>query len=144
MTDRYDRAVSLLEDILALCNTASKDAFKNGVTDCSGTTDEGDVRAGQILGEISRFLQEDEARPVYSVGELIFFLQNNRVHSAPVLSRQVITVCADRIPSSNEQEKLFRPFGPSGVKYATCHGIVRADEAFFTQNALADSLRSEL
>ena len=60
MTDRYDRAIELLEDLYALANQANKDAFKNGVTDCSGTTDEGDVRAGQILGEVRQFLQEDE------------------------------------------------------------------------------------
>lgn len=141
MNDRYDRAVSLLEDLYALANQASKDAFKNGVTDCSGTTDEGDVRAGTILGEVRQFLLEDEKQPIFTVGETIFYLRENRIHSAPVLSRRIINVRADIKPHAEEQDCLFSHFGPEGITYFTCHGEVEQREAFESRDALADSLR---
>lgn len=59
MTTRYDQAVELLQDALATFRMANKDAFKNGVTDSSGTMDEGDVRSGEVYSAIHQFLQEE-------------------------------------------------------------------------------------
>ena len=55
-----DRLRNALDDLLHLCMHASKDAFSNGVTDCSGTIDEGDVRAGAIIDEARKALQPKE------------------------------------------------------------------------------------
>lgn len=142
MSYDFTKAKSLLEDLYWLCNMANKDAFKNGVTDSSGTMDEGDTRASQVLGEVHQFLEDAKRqRPLFHVGDLIFYLRENRVHSAPILSRQIVSVRANIKPDTVEQAKLFTPFGPAMVRYATCHGVINGDEAYATRNELADSLR---
>lgn len=135
----YTKARAMVADLIDLCNRSSADAFKNGVTDESGSTDEGDVKAEHVLEDARQFLRNNHK--LFDVDDLIFYLRDNRVHSAPVLSRQIVSVRADIMPSTAEQVNLFTPFGPEGARYMTCHGIVLASEAFATRNELADSLR---
>ena len=48
-----------LESVYDLCVIgASPDAFKNGVTDSTGTIDEGDVRASQILDDLKKLIEQ--------------------------------------------------------------------------------------
>lgn len=51
--------LTTLERVYELCTThASPDAFKNGVTDSTGTIDEGDARASDILDEVRTVIRE--------------------------------------------------------------------------------------
>jgi hypothetical protein len=48
-----------LESVYDLCVLgASPDAFRNGVTDSSGTIDEGDVRASHILDDLRKLIDQ--------------------------------------------------------------------------------------
>ena len=60
LEDERDRLRHALDDLLHLCMHASKDAFCNGVTDCSGTIDEGGVRAGAIIDKAREALQPED------------------------------------------------------------------------------------
>ena len=52
---------TLLKQITDLALVAPPGAFNNGVTDSTGTIDEGDVRAGQIIDEALRAVRQGDA-----------------------------------------------------------------------------------
>ena len=48
--------------IIELCHHAHPDAWKNGVTDSSGTMDEGDVRSFEIVSAAENALKDVHSR----------------------------------------------------------------------------------
>ena len=74
--------------------------------------------------------------------QTIFYLNENRVHSAKVLSRMKIDIPSEREKASytKEQKEFNMPFGPSRECYITCHGIVEAKSAFASKEELVASL----
>lgn len=74
-----------------------------------------------------------------NVGDMIFYLRENRVHSAPILSKMVVENQREDI-ATTEQRELFNRFGPAGVFYATCHGTIHGHEAFPSKEELLKSL----
>jgi hypothetical protein len=76
----------------------------------------------------------------YELGQTIYYLRNNTVHSAPILARICIENLHNDWTSTTAQMLLFVPFGLAGVNYATCHGMVKEQEAFATKEELAESL----
>lgn len=143
MPTRYVQAVKLLAAMYHLCAMSSKDAFTNGVTDSSGTMDEGETRAGELLGEVHEFLKEETDDEVFDVGTTIFYLRENRVHSAPIMCRSIVENKHDDYASTPEQKAMWQAFGPSGIRYSTCHGLVMHEEAFGSRQALAASIAEE-
>lgn len=75
----------------------------------------------------------------YNLGETIYYLRENKVHSAPVLSR-IMVENKDNKPSNAEQERLFTPFGKARIQYGTCHDIIDECEAFASKQELLASL----
>lgn len=75
----------------------------------------------------------------YNLGETIYYLRENKVHSAEVLSRTAVEN-ANNKPSNAVQEKLFTPFGKARIQYGTSHGIIDESEAFASKVELLASL----
>ena len=76
--------------------------------------------------------------PKYKIDQKIYYIHNNKIHSAPVLSR--MSVENKHEADTPEQMDLFTPFGASGVMYATCHGIFLEKYVFSSKKDLIDSL----
>jgi hypothetical protein len=66
----------------------------------------------------------------FELGQVVYYLLNNKVHSAPVLSRKCIENAHDDWVNTEEQRSTFAPFGHSGITYSTCHGEVSEDDAY--------------
>lgn len=71
-----------------------------------------------------------------NVGELIYYMRENCIHSAPILSKMIVENGNEHLASTSEQKEVFTPFGPAGIIYATCHGKVNSNEAFKSPEAL--------
>lgn len=76
----------------------------------------------------------------YELDQLIHYMRNNTPHSAPVMARMQVDNLREDWACTPEQRNMFTPFGPGGVYYATCHGIVREDEAFSTKTELMSAI----
>ena len=75
----------------------------------------------------------------FQLEETVFYMKDNRVHSAPVLSR----ICVDnkfKDISNAEQSEAFHKFGESKIDYATIHGVFTEDQIFHFKQDLLDSL----
>jgi len=72
----------------------------------------------------------------FELGQLIFYMENNRVHSAPVVARSYVDVIDNR----KEGGEIYTRFGTPGILYSTCHGIVSERRAFATKSELLASL----
>jgi hypothetical protein len=80
--------------------------------------------------------------PIFEIdlNQIIYYMGDGKVCSAPVLSRMLVENLHDDWTSNPEQKKAFVPFGPSGAYYNTCHGMWREDEVFATKKGLLESL----
>lgn len=79
----------------------------------------------------------------YEIDQTIYYIKDDRLHSAPVLSRMIVEngSLANGV-STGEQDQFFRRFGPARVMYATCHGEFSEAEVFGSREALANALVS--
>jgi len=57
--------------------------------------------------------------PKFALGQLVFFMCENRIHSAKVQSRKVVENAHDGWASTEEQKGEWQPFGKSGIRYRT-------------------------
>lgn len=75
----------------------------------------------------------------YYIGQVVFYIKDNVVHSAPILARMTVEnndiVCYNDI-----QRRTFQSFGDSCTVYATCHGVFNEDRVFSNKKSLTDSL----
>ena len=78
----------------------------------------------------------------FEIGQVIFYLMENRVHSAQVVSRVKVEnqKDADKIAHTPEQISFYKPFGDEVEKYSTCHGIIDGAKAFNSKEELLASL----
>ena len=76
----------------------------------------------------------------FNLEQLVFYLVDNRIHSAPITSRMVVENSHDDWACTNEQKAAWQPFGPSAVKYATCHGTFGENQIFESREALSKNL----
>lgn len=76
----------------------------------------------------------------FELGQLVFYLMDNRVHSANVISRMCIENKDEAKACTKEQDKFYMAFGKSTVSYSTCHGIVNEGSCFKTREELLSSL----
>lgn len=76
----------------------------------------------------------------FELEQLIYYIRENRLHSAPVLARVIVENAHDDWACTDAQKELFTPFGKSREAYATCHGFVLVEEAFASREDLVDSL----
>lgn len=73
----------------------------------------------------------------FELGQVIYYIRENRVCSAPVLSRIRVENLYDSI-SDKEQTSL--PYGYAREEYYTCHGTINEYEAFKSKLDLQKSL----
>lgn len=86
----------------------------------------------------------------FKVGDLIFYLNNNKVHSANVLALKVIigeglyddqgARAIENGDDESEQSYAYMFFGEEGSWYLTCHGVISADRVYGSREKLVDSL----
>ena len=79
----------------------------------------------------------------YKIGQLVFYLKNNKIHSAPVLSWIIISNDSGFDAHTDEQKKFFNRFGENCEKYATCHGEFNEDQLFASKQEVVNSLIDE-
>jgi hypothetical protein len=70
----------------------------------------------------------------YELGQKIYYLMDNRLHSAPVLSRIIVE------NQKEDYDSIFKQFGNARILYATCHGEIDEKDAFASKEELADNL----
>lgn len=71
------------------------------------------------------------------VGDLVYYILDNKVHSAPILSKMIVE-CSGVNACTKEQQETFEPFGEACIKYATCHGVFT--QVYFSKQGLLESL----
>jgi hypothetical protein len=76
----------------------------------------------------------------FDLDQTIYYIRNDRIHSAKVLARIIVENAHDDWNCTPEQQQIFTPFGNSREAYATCHGLVPVNEAFGSRQDLVDSL----
>jgi hypothetical protein len=72
--------------------------------------------------------------------QTVWYLKDNRVHSANVLARHAVENSHGDWAHTTEQKQLFAPWGPTRNEYATCHGFFNERELFSSKEDLAASL----
>lgn len=77
----------------------------------------------------------------YEIEQIVYYFRDNRVHSAPVLSRMYVENSPmEHCAANKEQRELYAVFGPSRIMYSTVHGTFDEDELFGSRSELADFL----
>lgn len=77
---------------------------------------------------------------MFNVGQIIYYMKDNRPHSAPIQARMIVNNLHDDWDCTKEQRGLFNPFGKAGVMYSTCHGLVNAVDAFGSKEAMFEAM----
>lgn len=77
---------------------------------------------------------------MHELGQVIWYIMDNRVHSAPVLARMIVDNLSQDKAHTQEQKKIYMPFGEEGIYYHTVHGLVTNREAYGSKKDLLDSL----
>lgn len=74
----------------------------------------------------------------FELNQLIYYMRNNKVCSAHVMSRK----CVENFKSgyNHQQKELYERFGEAAVVYSTVHGEVKESEAFPSKETLLESL----
>ncbi len=79
----------------------------------------------------------------FALDQTVYVILNNRVHSAPVLSRMLVENHHPTWDATKEQAQFFKRFGSCRVMYATCHGEFGEEELFDSRQALAAAILAE-
>jgi hypothetical protein len=73
----------------------------------------------------------------YELGQIVYYMKDGKMHSAPVFSRMVVQNAKEDYISSEEKKALYAQFGYSGIMYATAHGTFREREICGSRRELA-------
>ena len=76
----------------------------------------------------------------YALGQIIFYMKDNKVHAAEVVSRKVVENLHDDWASNDEQKMVWQHFGVSCIVYKTVHGKYYEDEVFASREDLLEAL----
>ena len=80
----------------------------------------------------------------YDLETVIYYIRDNKVHSAPILSRWIVDNAHPDWNATPEQRNTFQSFGKDRCVYATCHGTVSHEEAFPSVQDLINSLTKDV
>jgi len=78
--------------------------------------------------------------PKLTLGQLAFYLMNNKVHSANIVSIKVVMNLHDDWCSNSEQQKAWQFFGESNITYRTVHGTMLENQIFASKEELLESM----
>lgn len=75
----------------------------------------------------------------YELGQLVYYLKDNKRHSAPIISRMIVENKYDhfdrfQLRIQKNQFEFFNRFGESVIMYATCHGEFKESDLFSTKS----------
>ena len=76
----------------------------------------------------------------FELDQLVFFLKDNRFHSAPVLSRKYVDNQHEDWDSTPEQQHSFKRFGDGGIIYATINGEHQEGDLYASKIELVNEL----
>ena len=76
----------------------------------------------------------------FELDQLVYYMFNNKIHSAPVISRMIVENLHEERAHTDEQKKCWTPFGKAGVHYCTCHGVFPEKDLYESREDLLDSL----
>ncbi len=68
----------------------------------------------------------------YELRQVVFYMRNNRIHSAPVLARKYI----------DNVEHKHHSFEAACIEYETCHAAFNEADLFISKDALLEHLRA--
>jgi len=85
-------------------------------------------------------MNEAEKMFKFDLNEVVYVILDNRVHSAPVLSRMLVENAHPKWNATPEQARFFQRFGDCRVMYSTCHGEFQEEELFDSREALAAAI----
>jgi hypothetical protein len=88
-------------------------------------------------------MNEELAMFKFELGQVVFYVRDNRVHSAPVLSRMLVENQRPDWNATPEQREFWQRFGNCRVMYATCHGEFQEEELFDSRETLAAAIIEE-
>lgn len=75
----------------------------------------------------------------FELNQLVYHLKDNKVHSAPILSRHYVDNKVE-VDWSIEKKDPYSPFGKARVEYYTCHGTFEEEVVFKNKEELKNSL----
>jgi hypothetical protein len=78
----------------------------------------------------------------FELGQVVFYLENNIMHSAPIMSRVCVENLHDDWACTKEQKEFWQRFGRSDIKYVTVHGVYSERQLFSSSMELSKSLTS--
>lgn len=76
----------------------------------------------------------------YVLEQVVWYLEENTIHSAPILSRICVENLHEDWAYTVEQKQSFTRFGNAKIEYATIHGQYIEAELFDSKLALINSL----
>lgn len=79
----------------------------------------------------------------FELDQIVYYIKNNKVSSAPVLSRMLVENQHPKWNATKEQAGLFQRFGHCCVVYATVHGEHDEATLFESREALAAAIIAE-
>ena len=82
-----------------------------------------------------------KAKTKADIDDVIFYLADDSVYSAAVLSIKVVvnSKLADKAATA-EQHDLFCKFGDAGVWYKTAHGVYHENQVFLSREDLGKAI----
>jgi hypothetical protein len=75
-----------------------------------------------------------------NTGDTIYYLREDRLHSAPILSKIIVENLHDDWASNDDQKTIFTHYGSAGTRFYTCHGEVHENEAYASPEKLFKGL----
>jgi hypothetical protein len=77
----------------------------------------------------------------FELGQVVWYMQDNKVHSAVVQSRICVENLHDDLaPTDDAQKQFYQPWGASAITYQTVHGEYFEDQLFESKEALTSSM----
>lgn len=76
----------------------------------------------------------------YDLKQIIFFMHNNKVTSAEIVSRMIIENAYEQLAGTDYEKEMYIRFGRNIVRYATKRGILNENQIFSTKEELLESL----
>jgi hypothetical protein len=74
----------------------------------------------------------------FELGQVVWYIENNVVHSAQVVARQFVENLHNDWDSTKVQQETWQPFGEQRTKYATVDGVYNEDQLFASRKELGE------
>ena len=90
--------------------------------------------------EVTKHLNANRPSFEFELDQLVYFMNDGKVHSALITSRMYIDNLHGDWNSTPEQRTTWVPWGPTGEYYFTVTGMLREGELFASKEELLASL----